>query len=243
MMTEIAEVKKAVTPQEILFVVDSMTGQDAVNTAKAFNDKLDFDGVVLTKLDGDTRGGAALSIRNIVDKPIKFIGTGEKMEALDVFHPERMADRILGMGDVVSLVERAQEQYDEEAARKLQKKIAKNQFDFNDFMDQIAQIKKMGNVKDLMGMIPGVGKAMKNMDVDDDAFNGIEAIIQSMTPDERAQPKLLNGSRRKRLAKGSGTSIQDVNKLIKQFDQTSKMMRMMGDKKKMAKMMQNMPKR
>jgi signal recognition particle subunit SRP54 len=243
MMTEIAEVKKAVTPQEILFVVDSMTGQDAVNTAKAFNDKLDFDGVVLTKLDGDTRGGAALSIRNIVDKPIKFIGTGEKMEALDVFHPERMADRILGMGDVVSLVERAQEQYDEEAARKLQKKIAKNQFDFNDFMDQIAQIKKMGNVKDLMGMIPGVGKAMKNMDVDDDAFKGIEAIIQSMTPDERAQPKLLNGSRRKRLAKGSGTSIQDVNKLIKQFDQTSKMMRMMGDKKKMAKMMQNMPKR
>jgi signal recognition particle subunit SRP54 len=243
MMTEITEVKKAVTPQEILFVVDSMTGQDAVNTAKAFNDQLDFDGVVLTKLDGDTRGGAALSIRNIVNKPIKFIGTGEKMEALDVFHPERMADRILGMGDVVSLVERAQEQYDEEAARKLQKKIAKNQFDFNDFVDQIAQIKKMGNVKDLMGMIPGVGKAMKNMDIDDDAFKGIEAIIQSMTPQEREQPKLLNGSRRKRLAKGSGTSIQDVNKLIKQFDQTSKMMRMMGDKKKMAKMMQSMPKR
>jgi signal recognition particle subunit SRP54 len=242
MMTEIAEVKKAVSPQETLFVVDSMTGQDAVNTAKAFNDKLDFDGVVLTKLDGDTRGGAALSIRNIVNKPIKFIGTGEKMEALDVFHPERMADRILGMGDVVSLVERAQEQYDEESARKLQKKIAKNQFDFNDFIDQIAQIKKMGNVKDLMGMIPGVGKAMKNMDVDDDAFKGIEAIIHSMTPNERAQPKLLNGSRRKRLAKGSGTSIQDVNKLIKQFDQTSKMMRMMGDKKKMAKMMQNMTK-
>jgi len=243
MMTEITEVKKAVSPQEILFVVDSMTGQDAVNTAKAFNDRLDFDGVVLTKLDGDTRGGAALSIRNIVNKPIKFIGTGEKMEALDVFHPERMADRILGMGDVVSLVERAQEQYDEEAARKLQKKIAKNQFDFNDFVDQIAQIKKMGNVKDLMGMIPGVGKAMKNMDIEDDAFKGIEAIIQSMTPEERAQPKLLNGSRRKRLAKGSGTSIQDVNKLIKQFDQTSKMMRMMGDKKKMAKMMQSLPKR
>jgi len=243
MMTEITEVKKAVSPQEILFVVDSMTGQDAVNTAKSFNDKLDFDGVVLTKLDGDTRGGAALSIRNIVDKPIKFIGTGEKMEALDVFHPDRMADRILGMGDVVSLVERAQEQYDEEAARKLQKKISQNKFDFNDFMDQIAQIKKMGNVKDLMGMIPGVGKAMKDMDVDDDAFKGIEAIIQSMTPAERAEPKLLNGSRRKRLAKGSGTSIQEVNKLIKQFDQTSKMMRMMGDKKKMAKMMQSMPKR
>ncbi len=243
MMNEIEEVKKAVSPQETLFVVDSMTGQDAVNTAKTFNDRLDFDGVVLTKLDGDTRGGAALSIRNVVDKPIKFIGTGEKMEALDVFHPNRMADRILGMGDVVSLVERAQEQYDEEAARKLQKKIAKNQFDFNDFIDQIGQIKKMGNVKDLMGMIPGVGKAMKNMDIDDDAFKGIEAIIHSMTPQERSQPKLLNGSRRKRLAAGSGTSIQEVNKLIKQFDQTSKMMRMMGDKKKMAKMMQNMPKR
>ncbi|MBL4593563.1 MAG: signal recognition particle protein, partial [Flavobacteriales bacterium] len=221
----------------------SMTGQDAVNTAKTFNDRLDFDGVVLTKLDGDTRGRAALSIRNIVDKPIKFIGTGEKMEALDVFHPDRMADRILGMGDVVSLVERAQEQYDEEAARKLRKKISQNKFDFDDFMSQIAQIKKMGNVKDLMGMIPGVGKAMKNMDIDDDAFKGIEAIIQSMTPHERANPKVLNGSRRKRLATGSGTSIQEVNKLIKQFDQTSKMMRMMGDKKKMAKMMQNMPKR
>jgi signal recognition particle subunit SRP54 len=243
MMNEIAEVKKAVSPQETLFVVDSMTGQDAVNTAKTFNDRLDFDGVVLTKLDGDTRGGAALSIRNIVDKPIKFIGTGEKMEALDVFHPERMADRILGMGDVVSLVERAQEQYDEEAARKLQKKISQNKFDFNDFIDQIGQIKKMGNVKDLMGMIPGVGKAMKNMDIDDDAFKGIEAIIQSMTPLERANPKVLNGSRRKRLAAGSGTSIQDVNKLIKQFDQTSKMMRMMGDKKKMAQMMKSMPKR
>jgi signal recognition particle subunit SRP54 len=243
MMNEIEAVKKAVNPQEILFVVDSMTGQDAVNTAKAFNDKLDFDGVVLTKLDGDTRGGAALSIRTVVDKPIKFVGTGEKMEALDVFYPERMADRILGMGDVVSLVERAQEQYDEEAARKLQKKIAKNQFDFNDFMDQIGQIKKMGNVKDLMGMIPGVGKAMKNMDIDDDAFKGIEAIIQSMTPQERAEPKLLNGSRRKRIAAGSGTNIQEVNKLIKQFDQTSKMMRMMGDKKKMAQMMKSMPKR
>ncbi len=243
MMNEIAQVKKAVSPQETLFVVDAMTGQDAVNTAKTFNDRLDFDGVVLTKLDGDTRGGAALSIRTVVDKPIKFVGTGEKMEALDIFYPERMADRILGMGDVVSLVERAQEQYDEEAARKLQKKIAKNQFDFNDFMSQIAQIKKMGNVKDLMGMIPGVGKAMKNMDIDDDAFKGIEAIIHSMTPQERTHPKLLNGSRRKRIANGSGTSIQEVNKLIKQFDQTSKMMRMMGDKKKMAKMMQNMPKR
>jgi len=243
MMKEIEAVKKAVSPQETLFVVDAMTGQDAVNTAKTFNDRLDFDGVVLTKLDGDTRGGAALSIRSVVDKPIKFVGTGEKMEALDIFYPERMADRILGMGDVVSLVERAQEQYDEEAARKLQKKIAKNQFDFNDFMDQIAQIKKMGNVKDLMGMIPGVGKAMKNMDIDDDAFKGIEAIIHSMTPKERAEPKLMNGSRRKRIADGSGTSIQEVNKLMKQFDQTSKMMRMMGDKKKMAQMMKNMPKR
>lgn len=242
MMNEIEQVKKAVNPQETLFVVDSMTGQDAVNTAKAFNDKLDFDGVVLTKLDGDTRGGAALSIRSVVDKPIKFIGTGEKMEALDVFYPERMADRILGMGDVVSLVERAQEQYDEEAARKLQKKIAKNQFDFNDFMSQIGQIKKMGNVKDLMGMIPGVGKAMKDVDIDDDAFKGIEAIIQSMTPYERENPKSLTGSRRKRIAGGSGTSIQEVNRLIKQFDQTSKMMRMMGDKSKMAKMMKNMPK-
>jgi signal recognition particle subunit SRP54 len=242
MMIEIADVKKAISPQETLFVVDSMTGQDAVNTAKAFNDRLDFDGVVLTKLDGDTRGGAALSIRNVVDKPIKFVGTGEKMEALDVFYPERMADRILGMGDVVSLVERAQEQYDEEEARKLQKKIAKNQFDFNDFMSQIGQIKKMGNVKDLMGMIPGVGKAMKGVDIDDDAFKGIEAIIQSMTPYERENPKSLNGSRRKRIAGGSGTSIQEVNRLIKQFDQTSKMMRMMGDKNKMAKMMRNMPK-
>jgi len=242
MMNEIEAVKKAVSPQETLFVVDSMTGQDAVNTAKTFNDRLDFDGVVLTKLDGDTRGGAALSIRSVVDKPIKFIGTGEKMEALDVFYPERMADRILGMGDVVSLVERAQEQYDEEEARKLQKKIAKNQFDFNDFLSQIAQIKKMGNVKDLMGMIPGVGKAMKGVDIDDDAFKGIEAIIHSMTPFERENPKVLNGNRRKRIASGSGTSIQEVNRLIKQFDQTSKMMRMMGDKNKMAKLMKNMPK-
>ncbi len=242
MMNEIEQVKKAINPQETLFVVDSMTGQDAVNTAKTFNDRLDFDGVVLTKLDGDTRGGAALSIRSVVDKPIKFIGTGEKMEALDVFYPERMADRILGMGDVVSLVERAQEQYDEEEARKLQKKIAKNQFDFNDFMSQIAQIKKMGNVKDLMGMIPGVGKAMKGVDIDDDAFKGIESIIHSMTPYERENPKALNGSRRKRIADGSGTSIQEVNRLIKQFDQTSKMMRMMSDKNKMAKLMKNMPK-
>jgi len=242
MMKEIEAVKKAVSPQEILFVVDAMTGQDAVNTAKTFNERLDFDGVVLTKLDGDTRGGAALSIRSVVDKPIKFVGTGEKMEALDIFYPERMADRILGMGDVVSLVERAQEQYDEEAARKLQKKIAKNQFDFNDFMNQIGQIKKMGNVKDLMGMIPGVSKAMKNMDIDDDAFKGIEAIIKSMTPKERADPKLMNGSRRKRIADGSGTSIQEVNKLMKQFDQTSKMMHMMGDKKKMAQLMKSMPK-
>ncbi len=242
MMKEIEAVKKAVSPQETLFVVDAMTGQDAVNTAKTFNDRLNFDGVVLTKLDGDTRGGAALSIRSVVDKPIKFVGTGEKMEALDIFYPERMADRILGMGDVVSLVERAQEQYNEEAARKLQKKIAKNQFDFNDFMDQIGQIKKMGNVKDLMGMIPGVGKAMKNMDIDDDAFKGIESIIKSMTPKERADPKLMNGSRRKRIADGSGTSIQEVNKLMKQFDQTSKMMRMMGDKKKMAQLMKSMPK-
>ncbi|MCB9335613.1 MAG: signal recognition particle protein [Flavobacteriales bacterium] len=242
MMNEIEQVKKAINPQETLFVVDSMTGQDAVNTAKTFNDRLDFDGVVLTKLDGDTRGGAALSIRSVVDKPIKFIGTGEKMDALDVFYPERMADRILGMGDVVSLVERAQEQYDEEEARKLQKKIAKNQFDFNDFMSQIAQIKKMGNVKDLMGMIPGVGKAMKGVDIDDDAFKGIEAIIHSMTPYERENPKALNGSRRKRIADGSGTTIQEVNRLIKQFDQTSKMMRMMSDKNKMAKLMKNMPK-
>ncbi|NBG65956.1 signal recognition particle protein [Acidiluteibacter ferrifornacis] len=242
MMNEIAAVKQAINPSEILFVVDSMTGQDAVNTAKAFNDRLDFDGVVLTKLDGDTRGGAALSIRSVVDKPIKFVGTGEKMEALDVFYPKRMADRILGMGDVVSLVERAQEQYDEEKARKLHKKIAKNQFDFNDFLDQIAQIKKMGNMKDLMGMIPGVGKAIKNMDIDDDAFKHIEAMIHSMTPQEREQPKLIDGSRRKRIAAGSGTSVQELNKLLKQFDETSKMMRLMGNKQNMAKMMRNMPK-
>lgn len=242
MMNEIAAVKQAINPSEILFVVDSMTGQDAVNTAKSFNDRLDFDGVVLTKLDGDTRGGAALSIRSVVNKPIKFVGTGEKMEALDVFYPKRMADRILGMGDVVSLVERAQEQYDEEKARKLHKKIAKNQFDFNDFLDQIAQIKKMGNMKDLMGMIPGVGKAMKNMDIDDDAFKHIEAMIHSMTPVERENPKLIDGSRRKRIASGSGTSVQELNKLLKQFDETSKMMRMMGNKQNMAKMMRNMPK-
>lgn len=241
MMNEIAAVKNAVSPHEILFVVDAMTGQDAVNTAKAFNDRLDFNGVVLTKLDGDTRGGAALSIRSVVNKPIKFIGTGEKMDALDVFYPSRMADRILGMGDVVSLVERAQEQYDEKKARELQKKIAKNQFDFNDFMDQIGQIKKMGNMKDLLGMVPGLGKLTKNVDIDDDAFKSVEAIIQSMTPEERAQPKLLNGSRRKRIANGSGTSIQEVNKLIKQFEQTGKMMKMMGDKNKMAQLMKSMP--
>ncbi len=242
MMNEIAAVKHAINPSETLFVVDSMTGQDAVNTAKTFNDRLNFDGVVLTKLDGDTRGGAALSIRSVVDKPIKFVGTGEKMEALDIFYPKRMADRILGMGDVVSLVERAQEQYDEEKARKLHKKIAKNQFDFNDFIDQIAQIKKMGNMKDLMGMIPGVGKALKNVDIDDDAFKHIEAMIQSMTPQEREQPKLIDGSRRKRIAAGAGTSVQELNKLLKQFDETSKMMRMMGNKNNMAKMMRNMPK-
>lgn len=242
MMNEIAAVKQAINPSEILFVVDSMTGQDAVNTAKAFNDRLDFDGVVLTKLDGDTRGGAALSIRSVVNKPIKFVGTGEKMEALDIFYPKRMADRILGMGDVVSLVERAQEQYDEEKARKLHKKIAKNQFDFNDFLDQISQIKKMGNMKDLMGMIPGVGKALKNVDIDDDAFKHIEAMIHSMTPTERENPKLIDGSRRKRIAQGSGTTVQELNKLLKQFDETSKMMRMMGNKQNLAKMMRNMPK-
>ena len=226
MMTEIAAIKKALQPQEILFVVDAMTGQDAVNTAKEFNDRLNFDGVILTKLDGDTRGGAALSIRSVVDKPIKFVGTGEKMDALDVFHPERMADRILGMGDIVSLVERAQEQYDEEEARRLHKKIAKNQFDFNDFISQIQQIKKMGNIKDLAAMIPGMGKALKDVDIDDDAFKGIEAIIHSMTPKERENPSLLNGSRKQRIAKGSGTTIVEVNRLLKQFDQTGKMMRM-----------------
>lgn len=241
MMNEIAAIKDAVKPNEILFVVDSMTGQDAVNTAKEFNDKLDFDGVVLTKLDGDTRGGAALSIRSVVNKPIKFAGTGEKMEALDVFHPERMADRILGMGDIVSLVERAQEQYDEEEARRLQKKIAKNQFDFNDFISQIQQIKKMGNLKDLAAMIPGVGKAMKDIDIDDDAFKGIEAIIYSMTPKERTTPEILNGNRRQRIAKGSGTTIQEVNKLIKQFDETRKMMKMMTQMKGAGKLMGKMP--
>ena len=240
MMKEIEAVKKAINPQEILFVVDAMTGQDAVNTAKTFNDRLNFDGVVLTKLDGDTRGGAALSIRYTIDKPIKFVGTGEKLEALDVFYPERMSDRILGMGDVVSLVERAQEQYNEEEARKLQKKIAKNQFNFNDFLGQLQQIKKMGNIKDLVGMIPGVGKAMKGMDIDDNAFKGIEAIIHSMTPHERENPVVLNGSRRKRIAMGSGTNIQEVNKLIKQFEDTSKMMKMMGNKEQMAKMMKQM---
>jgi len=233
MMKEIAAIKDAVTPHEILFVVDSMTGQDAVNTAKEFNERLDYDGVVLTKLDGDTRGGAALSIRSVVDKPIKFVGTGEKMDALDAFYPKRMADRILGMGDIVSLVEKAQEQYDQEEARKLQKKIAKNQFDFTDFMSQIQQIKKMGNIKDLAGMIPGMGKAMKNLDMDDDAFKGIEAIINSMTPDERSNPALLNGSRRKRIADGSGTTVPEVNRLVKQFDETKKMMKMMTAGKKM----------
>ncbi|HNZ62456.1 MAG TPA: signal recognition particle protein, partial [Paludibacteraceae bacterium] len=237
MMNEIAAIKKAIQPQEILFVVDAMTGQDAVNTAKEFNDRLNFDGVVLTKLDGDTRGGAALSIRSVVDKPIKFVGTGEKMDALDVFHPERMADRILGMGDIVSLVEKAQEQYNEEEARKLQKKIAKNQFDFNDFLSQISQIKKMGNIKDLASMIPGMGKALKDVDIDDSAFTGIEAIIFSMTPEERENPKLLNGSRKIRIAKGSGRSIVEVNRLLKQFDQVGKMMHMatVGQKLKMGK--------
>jgi len=237
MMDEIAKVKAAINPSETLFVVDSMTGQDAVNTAKAFNEKINFDGVVLTKLDGDTRGGAALSIKAIVNKPIKFVGTGEKMDALDVFYPSRMADRILGMGDVVSLVERAQEQFDEEEARKLQKKIMKNQFDFNDFLAQLQQVKKMGNVKDLMGMIPGMGKAMKDVDVPDDAFKGVEAIILSMTPKERANPALLNTSRKNRLAKGSGTNIQEVNKLIKQFEDMRKMMKMMSNPRNMTGMM------
>ena len=226
MMDEIEKLKNAVNPDETLFVVDSMTGQDAVNTAKEFNDRLDFDGVVLTKLDGDTRGGAALSIRTVVTKPIKFVGTGEKMEAIDVFHPERMADRILGMGDIVSLVERAQEQFDEKQARELEKKIRKNQFDFNDFLQQIQQIKKMGNIKDLAAMIPGVGKAIKDVDIDDNAFKGIEAIIYSMTPKERSHPEIINQSRRVRIAKGSGTNIQEVNRLLKQFDQTRKMMKM-----------------
>lgn len=241
MMNEIDRVHKAIKPQETLFVVDSMTGQDAVNTAKAFNDRLDFDGVVLTKLDGDTRGGAALSIRSVVNKPIKFVGIGEKLDALDVFHPDRMADRILGMGDVVSLVERAQEQFDEEQARRLQKKIAKNTFDFNDFLDQINQIKKMGNIKDLMGMIPGMGKALKDVDIDDDAFKQVEAIIGSMTPQERENPALINGSRRKRIADGSGNTIQDVNRLLKQFEESRKMMRMFSNKGAMKNMMRNSP--
>ncbi|MDE1206590.1 signal recognition particle protein [Tenacibaculum larymnensis] len=242
MMTEISNIHKAVKPQETLFVVDSMTGQDAVNTAKAFNDVLNFDGVILTKLDGDTRGGAAISIKSVVNKPIKFIGTGEKMDAIDVFHPSRMADRILGMGDVVSLVERAQEQYDEEEARKLQKKIAKNQFGFDDFLNQINQIKKMGSMKDLVGMIPGAGKALKDVDIDDDAFKGIEAIIHSMTPEERSTPSVINASRKKRIAKGSGTSVQEVNQLMKQFNQMSKMMKMMqgGGGRKMMQMMKGM---
>lgn len=242
MMDEIAAIKQQITPGETLFVVDSMTGQDAVNTAKAFNDRLNFDGVVLTKLDGDTRGGAALSIKSVVDKPIKFVGIGEKLDAIDIFYPQRMADRILGMGDIVSLVEKAQEQYDEEEAKKLQKKIAKNQFDFNDFLSQIRQIKKMGNVKDLMGMLPGMGKAIRNLDIDDNAFKGIEAIIYSMTPAERENPALINGSRRKRIAEGSGTSIQEVNRLLKQFDETRRMMKMVTANKgrNMANLMRNM---
>ena len=245
MMNEITKIKSSVNPDEILFVVDSMTGQDAVNTAKAFNDRLDFDGVVLTKLDGDTRGGAALTIRSVVDKPIKFIGTSEKMEGLDVFHPDRMASRILGMGDVISLVERAQQQFDEEEARKIQKKIAKNTFGFDDFLKQIQQIKKMGNIKDLAGMIPGVGKAIKDVDIDDDAFKGIESIIYSMTPYERSNPNVLNGSRKKRIASGCGTNVQEINQLIKQFSQMGKMMKMMqgGGASKMMDMMKgnNLP--
>ncbi|MBC8755896.1 signal recognition particle protein [Kordia sp. YSTF-M3] len=242
MMTEIANIHKAIEPQETLFVVDSMTGQDAVNTAKSFNDVLNFDGVILTKLDGDTRGGAAISIKSVVNKPIKFIGTGEKMEAIDVFYPTRMADRILGMGDVVSLVERAQEQFDEEEARKLQKKIAKNQFGFDDFLKQIQQVKKMGNMKDLVGMIPGASKAMKGMEIEDDAFKHIEALIHSMTPDERSKPTLINASRKKRIAKGAGRSVQEMNQLLKQFDQMSKMMKMMqgGGGRKMMQMMKGM---
>lgn len=240
MMKEIAAIKSEVNPHEILFVVDSMTGQDAVNTAKEFNDRLDFDGVVLTKLDGDTRGGAALSIRSVVQKPIKFVSTGEKMEALDIFHPDRMADRILGMGDIVTLVEKAQEHFDEDEAIRLKRKLAKNQFNFNDFLKQINQIKKMGNLKDLAGMIPGVGKAMKNMDMDDDAFKGIEAIIHSMTNEERENPVLINGSRRKRIASGSGSTVAEINRLIKQFDETRKMMRMMTQGKNVTRMMGNM---
>jgi signal recognition particle subunit SRP54 len=240
MMKEIAAIKAAINPHEILFVVDAMTGQDAVNTAKAFNDLLDFTGVILTKMDGDTRGGAALSIKSVVNKPIKFVGTGEKMDAIDVFHPNRIADRILGMGDIVSLVERAESQFNEEESKKLQKKIAKNQFTFTDFLSQIQQIKKMGNMKDLMGMIPGMGKAMKGVDVDDNAFKNIEAIIHSMTPSERENPDLLNGKRRERIAKGSGTNIQEVNRLVKQFEDMRKMMKMMNSKEGMSKMMAQM---
>ena len=242
MMTEISNIHEAIQPQETLFVVDSMTGQDAVNTAKTFNERLNFDGVILTKLDGDTRGGAAISIKSVVNKPIKFIGTGEKMDAIDIFYPSRMADRILGMGDVVSLVERAQEQYDEEEARKLQKKIAKNAFGFDDFLNQLQQIKKMGSMKDLMGMIPGAGKMLKDVDIDDDAFKGIEAIIHSMTPGERSEPKVINASRKKRIAKGSGTTVQEVNQLLKQFNQMGKMMKMMqgGGGRKMMQMMKGM---
>lgn len=237
MMAEIAAIKKAIDPNETLFVVDAMTGQDAVNTAKEFNERLNFDGVILTKLDGDTRGGAALSIRTVVNKPIKFVGTGEKMEAIDAFHPERMADRILGMGDIVSLVERAQEQFDAEEAKKLQKKLSKNQFNFNDFLGQIQQIKKMGNIKELASMIPGVGKALKNIDIDDDAFKSVEAIIHSMTPGERENPEVINGSRRKRIAEGSGTTVQDVNRLLKQFEESKKMMKMLSG----GNMMKRMP--
>jgi len=240
MMEEISAIKKAIKPQETLFVVDSMTGQDAVNTAKEFNDRLDFDGVVLTKLDGDTRGGAALSIRTVVTKPIKFVGTGEKMDALDLFHPSRMADRILGMGDIVSLVEKAQNAYDEEEARKLQRKLAKNQFDFNDYLHQIQQIKKMGNLKDLAAMIPGVGKAIKDVDIDDNAFKGIEAIIQSMTAKERANPQIINTSRRQRIARGSGTTLMEVNRMLKQFEQMRKVMKMATTMKNPMKMMRNM---
>ena len=243
MMKEIAAIKNSVNPDEILFVVDSMTGQDAVNTAKEFNDRLDFDGVVLTKLDGDTRGGAALSIRAVVEKPIKFVGTGEKLDAIDIFHPDRMADRILGMGDIVSLVEKAQEQFDAEEARKLQKKLAQNTFNFNDFLKQISQIKKMGNLKDVVGMIPGMGKAMKNLDIDNDAFKHIEAIIYSMTPYERENPAIINGTRRKRIADGSGTDVQEVNRLLKQFDETRRMMKMVSQGSNMQRAMSSMKKR
>ncbi len=240
MMNEIAAIKAAITPNETLFVVDAMTGQDAVNTAKEFNDRLDFNGVILTKLDGDTRGGAALSIRTIVNKPIKYVGTGEKLDALDAFHPERMADRILGMGDIVSLVEKAQEQFDAEEAKKLQKKISRNQFNFNDFLSQIQQIKKMGNIKDLASMIPGVGKALKDVDIDDDAFKGVEAIIYSMTPKERENPDIINGSRRMRIAKGSGTTVQEVNRLLKQFEESKKIMKMLSGGSKLMRRMPGM---